>query len=85
MMTQIVRWGVIGTDTIAIPNSLPQRSGRKFPPISSAGHWQRGSERNKKTKNGSTDLTESQLSHLLIYGIWMQLDMLPLSHPLYGQ
>ena len=68
MMTQKVRWGVIGTDTIAIPNSLPQRSGRKFPPISSAERWQRVSAKNKQTKNGSTDLTESQLSHLLV--IW---------------
>jgi len=37
-----------------------------------------------KIKNGSTDLTESQLSHLLIYGIWMQLDVLPPSHPQPG-
>jgi hypothetical protein len=28
--------------------------------------------------------TESQLSHLLIYGIWMQLDVLPASHPQPG-
>ena len=51
---------------IAIPNLIPQRSERKFPPISSVEHWQRVSARNKKTKNGSTDLTESQLSHLLV-------------------
>ena len=36
------------------------------------------------TKNGSTDLTESQLIHLLVYGIWMQLEVLPPSHPQPG-
>ena len=58
MMTQKVRWGVIGTDTIAIPNSLPQRSGRKFLPISSAERWLRASARNKKTK--MAQLTEDK-------------------------